>query len=97
MDKPNSPYSNIKYSIISNEFDVKNKFKIDSSNGDLYLLNELDYEKQQFYEFKVIAFDNSNSTAKWVNVKKGIKKFTFNTDIGIVNYIDERDVKWKKK
>ena len=61
------------------------------------LFNEDEIKKAKKIDTNTYQFDNSNSTAKWVNVKKGIKKFTFNTDIGIVNYIDERDVKWKKK
>ena len=61
------------------------------------LFNEYEIKKAKKIDANTYQFDSSNTTAKWVNVKKGIKNFTFNTNIGIVNYTDERNVKWKKK
>lgn len=61
------------------------------------LFNENEIIKAKKINKNTYQFDSSNTSAKWVNVKKGIKNFTFNTNIGIVNYTDERDVKWEKK
>jgi len=32
-----------------------------------------------------------------VNVEKKIKNFTFDTEIGVTNYTDDRNVIWKRK
>lgn len=61
------------------------------------LFNEDGIKKAKKIDRNTYQFDSSNATAKWVNVKNGIKSFTFNTDIGILNYTDERDIKWLKK
>ncbi len=61
------------------------------------LFNEDEIEKAKKINTNTYQFDSLNATAKWVNIKKGIKSFTFNTDIGILSYIDERDIKWIKK
>jgi hypothetical protein len=41
-------------------------------------------------------FDSKRATYSGMNVDRGIKDFTFNTEIGVVNYTDDRGVKWKR-
>jgi len=42
-------------------------------------------------------FDSHKATYAAMNVEKGIEDFTFNTNIGITNYTDERGIKWLRK
>ena len=42
-------------------------------------------------------FDSQKATYSAMNVEKGIENFTFNTNIGITNYTDDRNVKWERK
>ena len=61
------------------------------------LFDEDGIKKAHKNDTNIYQFDSSFSIAKWFNVKNGIKNFTFDTEIGIVNYTDERNVKWKRK
>ncbi|CAF0725228.1 unnamed protein product [Brachionus calyciflorus] len=58
MDKMGSNFSKISYSLI----DKNDFFKIDSKTGDLYQVKEFDFEKIEFFEFKIMAYDNFNKT-----------------------------------
>ncbi len=42
-------------------------------------------------------FDGRKATYSRINIKEGITFFTFNTDNGILEYTDERNVKWTRK
>jgi hypothetical protein len=42
-------------------------------------------------------FDSKKAIYSGINVEKGIKDFTFNTEKGIISYTDDRSVKWKRK
>lgn len=41
-------------------------------------------------------FDSNKADYSRMNVEKGINNFTFNTEIGITEYTDERNIKWKR-
>ena len=61
------------------------------------LFDEDQIQKAKEIDYKSYQFESSNATSKWVNVKKGIKNFTFNLESGILNYTDERNIKWTRK
>lgn len=42
-------------------------------------------------------FDGRKATYSRINIKEGITYFIFNTEKGILEYTDERNVKWKRK
>ncbi len=42
-------------------------------------------------------FETDKATDNWINVEKGIKDFTLNTEIGITSYTDDRGYNWKRK
>lgn len=42
-------------------------------------------------------FDSDKADYSGMNVEKGINSFTFNTNLGVTEYIDERNIKWKRK
>ena len=46
---------------------------------------------------KTYFFDRDKATYRQINVVKGIKNFTFNSDNGITEYTDIRDIKWTRK
>jgi hypothetical protein len=41
-------------------------------------------------------FDSSKANYSGMNVEKGIKSFTFDTNVGIVKYVDDRGVIWER-
>jgi len=45
----------------------------------------------------IYFFDGEKATYPMVNVEKKIKNFTFDTEIGVTNYTDDRNVNWKRK
>ena len=57
-DEPNTPNSNIVYSIRSG--DSTNRFSIGSSNGSIRLVNSLDFETTRSYSLVVAATDGGN-------------------------------------
>lgn len=58
----------------------------DESLKTIQKLNDSDY-----------FFDSKKATYSSMNVEKGIKNYTFNAEIGILKYTDDRNVKWKRK
>ena len=45
----------------------------------------------------VFFFDGRKATYSRINIKEGITYFIFNTEKGILEYTDERNVKWRRK
>lgn len=45
----------------------------------------------------IYFFDGRKATYSMVNVEKKIKNFTFDTEIGVTNYIDDRNINWKRR
>jgi hypothetical protein len=41
-------------------------------------------------------FDSSKANYSGMNVEKGIKSFTFDTNVGIVKYVDDRGIIWER-
>ena len=42
-------------------------------------------------------FESEKGDYSGMNVEKGIKDFSFNTNVGIVSYTDNRSIKWKRR
>jgi hypothetical protein len=42
-------------------------------------------------------FNSDRADYSGVNVEKGIKNFTFDTKLGVTEFIDDRDIKWTRK
>jgi hypothetical protein len=42
-------------------------------------------------------FDSKKADDSGINVEKGIKSFTFNTRLGVIEFIDDRNIKWIRK
>jgi len=42
-------------------------------------------------------FESVKGNYAGVNVEEGIRDFTFDSDIGITNYTDKRNIKWRRK
>ena len=51
---------------------------------------------QKIYDTTFI-FDSKEADYSGVNVEKKIKNFTFNTNLGVIEYIDNRHIKWTRK
>jgi hypothetical protein len=45
----------------------------------------------------VFFFDSNKADYSGLNVEKGIKNFTFNTKLGVTEFVDDRDIKWTRK
>ena len=45
----------------------------------------------------IYYFDSNKADYSGLNVEKGIKNFTFNTRLGVVEFIDDRNIKWKRQ
>ena len=41
-------------------------------------------------------FSSAKADYSGMNVEKGIKNFTFNTRLGVVEFVDDRNIKWKR-
>jgi len=76
-----------------------------SSNGHSYLeftfigmfhnsrtINKVNMNSDSVYHFK-----SNDAQYKKINVEKGINSFNYDTNIGVVDYIDNRNVYWKRK
>ena len=62
LDEPFTLNSKINYKIVNtasntNLSKINEVFGINKENGELYLIKALDYEKDKYYEFYVVAFD----------------------------------------
>ena len=60
------------------------------------------FNKEQLKKVKIIAeetyfFDSNKAAYSGMNVEKGIKNFTFNTNFGILKYTDSRNIEWERK
>ena len=42
-------------------------------------------------------FDSSKADYSGLNVEKGIKNFTFNTRLGVTEFVDDRNIKWTRQ
>lgn len=42
-------------------------------------------------------FDSEKADYSGMNVEKGIKNFTFNTKLGVTEFVDDRNIKWTRK
>ncbi|MBK7691234.1 MAG: hypothetical protein IPK62_02230 [Bacteroidetes bacterium] len=42
-------------------------------------------------------FDSNKADYSGMNVEKGIKNFTFNTRLGVIEFVDDRNIKWRRK
>lgn len=42
-------------------------------------------------------FDSNKADYSGMNVEKGINNFTFNTRLGVIEFVDDRNIKWKRK
>jgi hypothetical protein len=42
-------------------------------------------------------FDSEKADYSGMNVEKGIKNFTFNTRLGVTEFVDDRNIKWTRK
>ncbi len=42
-------------------------------------------------------FDSNKADYSGMNVEKGISSFTFNTKLGVTEFVDDRNIKWKRK
>lgn len=42
-------------------------------------------------------FNGAKADYSGMNVEKGIKNFTFNTKIGVIEFVDDRNIKWKRE
>ena len=45
----------------------------------------------------IYYFDSKKATYDGMGVKNGIKDFTFDTNVGILKFTDNRDIKWTRK
>ena len=46
---------------------------------------------------KILYFDVKKATYPEINISEGISNFTYNLDSGVVEFLDNRNVKWKRK
>jgi len=42
-------------------------------------------------------FSGAKADYSGMNVEKGIKNFTFNTKLGVIAFVDDRNIKWKRE
>jgi len=42
-------------------------------------------------------FDSNKADYSGMNVEKGINNFTFNTRLGVIEFVDDRNTKWKRE
>lgn len=42
-------------------------------------------------------FDSNKADYSGMNVEKGINSFTFNTRLGVIEFVDDRNVKWNRE
>lgn len=42
-------------------------------------------------------FDSEKADYSGLNVEKGIKNFTFDTRLGVTEFVDDRNIKWKRQ
>jgi hypothetical protein len=82
--------------------DILNMSKSSSGHGSLEIIfigtifrNKI--KNIQKTNDSIYFFDSKKADYSGMNVEKGIKDFTFNTEIGITNYTDDRNVKWKRE
>ncbi|OYU95726.1 MAG: hypothetical protein CFE21_11345 [Bacteroidetes bacterium B1(2017)] len=69
------------------------------SNLEITFIGLLFGQKQNYLEKvndSTYFFSNANADYSGMNVEKGIKNFTFNTRLGIVEFVDDRNIKWKR-
>lgn len=59
------------------------------SDGTLHNIQEIDSS--------TYFFNSNKGDYSGMNVEKGIKDFTFNCDVGVIRYTDNRGIKWTRK
>ena len=64
--------------------------------GIIYSGKELE-DNVRRVDFNTYFFDGRKATYSRINIREGITHFTFDTDHGILEYTDERNVNWKRK
>jgi hypothetical protein len=83
--------------------DILNMSKSSSSTGFMEIIfigtifSDDNLDSIQKINDSTYFFDSHKATYSGMNVEKEIEDFTFNINLGITNYTDDRGVKWKRK